>query len=134
MSSVISNYLPPDASQVERANVEVVNAFVAAFNRRDAAAVLALFPEHGKFAAARPGAFQQIGHPGADFEKFIAGTRSIDMAIKPGTTRVRGPIVTHERVDTMVMQDGGDFGSGIWFGVYSVIDGKIQEFFDFQID
>ncbi len=118
----------------ERANMKVVDDFLVAFNRRDAAAVLAFFPETAKFAAARPGKFQQIGHPKAGFENFIKGTKSISMVVKPGTTRAVGPMVTHERVDTMVMQDGSNLGSGTWFGVFSVVDGKIQEFIDFQID
>ena len=36
-------------------------------------------------------------------------------------------------VDTMVMRDGGNTGSGTRFGVFSVVDGKIHEFIDFQI-
>lgn len=118
----------------EKANMKVIDDFLVAFNKRDVAAVLAFFPETSKFAASRPGKFQQIGHPKAGFTNFINGTASISMKVKPGTTRAVGPMVTHERVDTMVMKDGSHTGSGTWFGVFSVVDGKIQEFIDFQID
>jgi len=118
----------------ERANMKVIDDFLVAWNRRDAAGVASFLSPAAKFAAARPGKFQQIAHPKAGFDVFIAKTKSISMVVKPGTTRAVGPMVTHERVDTMVMQDGSNTGSGTWFGVFSVVDGKIQEFIDFQID
>ncbi|MGE0394625.1 MAG: limonene-1,2-epoxide hydrolase family protein [Vicinamibacterales bacterium] len=118
----------------ERANMKVVDDFLVAWNRRDAAGVASFLAPTAKFAAARPGKFQQIAHPKAGFDAFIAKTKSISMVVKPGTTRAVGPMVTHERVDTMVLQDGSNAGSGTWFGVFSVLDGKIQEFIDFQID
>jgi limonene-1,2-epoxide hydrolase len=118
----------------ERANMKVIDDFLAAFNARDSARVASFFAPTAKFAAARPGKFQQMSYPKDGFDGFIAKTKSISMVVKPGTTRAVGPMVTHERVDTMVMQDGSNFGSGTWFGVFSVLDGKIQEFIDFQID
>jgi len=114
--------------------MKVIDDFLVAWNKRDAAGVASFLAPTAKFAAARPGKFQQIAHPKAGFDAFIAKTKSISMVVKPGTTRAVGPMVTHERVDTMVMQDGSNVGSGTWFGVFSVVDGKVQEFIDFQID
>jgi len=34
----------------------------------------------------------------------------------------------------MVMQDGSDFGSGTWFAVFALKDGKIASFIDYQLD
>lgn len=118
----------------ERANMKVIDAFLVAFNRRDAAGVAGFLAPNAHFAAARPGKFSGLTDPKTAFDGFISRTRSISMVVKPGTTRAVGPMVTHERVDTMVMQDGSNLGSGTWFGVFSVVDGKIQEFIDFQID
>jgi limonene-1,2-epoxide hydrolase len=118
----------------ERANMKVIDDFLVAWNKRDAAGVASFLAPTAKFAAARPGKFNQIGPPTPSFDGFIARTKSISMVVKPGTTRAIGPMVTHERVDTMVLLDGTNAGSGTWFGVFSVVDGKIQEFIDFQID
>ncbi len=114
--------------------MKVIDDFLVAFNNRDAAGVAAFLAPNARFAAARPGKFDQLTSPKQAFDGFIGRTTSISMKVKPGTTRAVGPMVTHERVDTMVMQDGSHLGSGTWFGVFSVVDGKIHEFIDFQID
>ncbi len=113
--------------------MKVIDDFLVAWNKRDTAGVVAFLAPNAKFAAARPGKFQQISDPRPGFSGFIAKTKSISMVVKPGTTRAVGPMVTHERVDTMVLQDGTNAGSGTWFGVFSVVDGKIHDFIDFQI-
>ncbi len=118
----------------EKANMKVIDDFLVAFNARDAAGVAAYLAPGARFAAARPGKFTQLSDPKTSFDGFISRTKSISMKVKPGTTRAVGPMITHERVDTMVMQDGSNLGSGTWFGVFSVVDGKIHEFIDFQID
>jgi len=118
----------------ERANMKVIDDFLVAFNKRDAAGVAAYLAPNARFAAARPGKFGSLTDPKVAFDGFISRTKSISMVVKPGTTRAVGPMVTHERVDTMVMQDGSNLGSGTWFAVFSVLDGRIQEFIDFQID
>ena len=118
----------------ERANMKVIDDFLVAWNKRDAAGVASFLAPTAKFAAARPGKFNQLGAPKSLFDAFIGRTKSISMVVKPGTTHAVGPMVTHERVDTMVLQDGTNAGSGTWFGVFSVVDGTIQEFIDFQID
>lgn len=118
----------------EKANMKVIDDFLVAFNARDAARVASYLAPGARFAAARPGKFTQLSDPKTSFDGFISRTKSISMKVKPGTTRAVGPMVTHERVDTMVMQDGSNLGSGTWFGVFSVVDGTIREFIDFQID
>ncbi len=118
----------------ERASMKVIDDFLVAWNKRDAAGVASFLAPNARFAAARPGKFTQLTDPKPAFDGFIGRTKSISMVVKPGTTRAVGPMVTHERVDAMVLQDGTTGGSGTWFGVFSVVDGKIHEFIDFQID
>ncbi|MEQ1899068.1 MAG: limonene-1,2-epoxide hydrolase family protein [Vicinamibacterales bacterium] len=120
-------------TEQERANIKVIDDFLVAWNKRDMAGVASFLAPAAKFAAAKPGKFTQLTDPKISFGGFIPRTKSISMVVKPGTTRAVGPMVTHERVDTMVMQDGGNLGSGTWFGVFSVVDGKIHDFIDFQI-
>jgi limonene-1,2-epoxide hydrolase len=121
-------------TEQERTNMKVIDNFLVAWNKRDAVGVAAFLAPTARFAAARPGKFNQLGAPKPSFDAFIASTTSIRMVVKPGTTHAVGPMVTHERVDTMLLKDGSNLGSGTWFGVFSVVDGRIQEFIDFQID
>ncbi|KRS15755.1 hypothetical protein RIdsm_00955 [Roseovarius indicus] len=53
------------------------------------------------------------------------------MAIKPGTTWARGPVVTHERVDEIRFRDGTKAG-GKFVAVYTFRDGKSVDFIHFE--
>jgi hypothetical protein len=67
------------------------------------------------------------------FETFITTTKSMKMTVRPGTQQAYGPMVTHVRADEVVMQNGSTNGSGLWFGVFGLRDGKIVDFVDWQI-
>ena len=67
------------------------------------------------------------------FDNFIGSTTSVKMTVKAGSQQARGPMVTHERVDQMVLQNGTTNGSGTFFAVFGLRDGKIVDFIDFQI-
>lgn len=121
-------------NDLERANVAIIDGFLAAWNRRDIEGVLSFLAEETTFAAGPVDGLPQLSNPAPLYEQFIAQTRSIKMTVKPGSTRAVGPIVTHERVDEMVMKDGSDFGSGTWFAVFALQEGKIVSFIDYQID
>lgn len=121
-------------NEQERANVAIIDGFLAAWNRRDTEGVLSFLAEGATFAAGPFDGLPQLSNPAPLFKHYIARTQSIKMTVKPGTTRAVGPIVTHERVDEMVMKDGSDFGSGIWFAVFALKEGKIVSFIDFQLD
>lgn len=120
--------------ELERNNVAIIDSFLAAWNQRDTQAVLSFLAEGATFSAGPIDALPQLSDPAPLYEQYIASTRSIKMTIKPGTTRAVGPIVTHERVDEMVMKDGSDFGSGTWFAVFALKNGKIVSFIDYQLD
>ena len=115
-------------------NVEVVADFIAAWNARDVEKVESFLAEDARFAAGRVGSIGPLGPAAQVFRGFIPQTRSIIMTVKPESTTARGPIVTHERVDEMRLQDGTTTGSGTWFAVFGLRDRKIVDFIDFQID
>lgn len=117
----------------ERTNMKVIDDFLAAWNRRDAAGVAAFLAPDARFSAGPIGKFGPLGPPTPAFNAFIARTKTISMTVKPGSTRAVGPMVTHERVDRMVLQDGTNQGSGTWFAVFGLRDGRIVDFIDFQI-
>lgn len=115
----------------EKANLKVVDDFIAAWNTRDAAKVATFLAPEARFSAGPIGQFAPLRAP--QFDGFIARTKSIRMTVKPGTQSAHGPMVTHERVDEMVLQDGSTQGSGTWFGVFGLKGGRIVDFIDFQI-
>ena len=117
----------------EKANLKVVDDFIAAWNTRDAAKVASFLAPDARFTAGPIGSFGPLKPPKPQFDAFIARTKSIRMTVKPGTQSAIGPMVTHERVDEMVLQDGTTQGSGTWFAVFGLKGGKIVDFIDFQI-
>lgn len=117
----------------EKANIKVVDDFIAAFNARDVKRIASYLAEDARFSAGPIGKFAPLRPPMPGFESFINSTTSVKMTVKPGSTQARGPMVTHERVDRMVLQNGTTNGSGTWFGVFGLRGGKIVDFIDFQI-
>ncbi len=63
----------------------VVDEFVAAFNARDARRIVNCLADDARFAADAIGKFPALQHPGKMFESFIASTKSMKMAVRPGT-------------------------------------------------
>ncbi len=117
----------------ERTNARVVDDFIAAFNARDAERVNSFLAEDARFSAGPIGKFAALRAPAPLFAAFIARTKSVSMTVKPGTQVARGPMVTHERVDRMVLTDGSTSGSGTFFAVFGLRNGKIVDFIDFEI-
>ena len=117
----------------ERENVQVVADFIAAWNARDVERVVSFLAEDARFAAGSIGRFGPLRPPAPIFREFIPRTKSITMTVNPGSTRARGPMVTHERVDEMNLLDGTTGDSGTWFAVFGLRDRKIVDFIDFQI-
>src|SRR5882672_8720563 len=104
----------------EQANMKVVEGFVAAMNARDVKAVASFLADDGRFAAGPIGKFPALRPPMQAFDGFLRTAKSVRMMVKPGSTQARGPMVTHERIDEIVMENGSTNGSGTWFGVYGL--------------
>lgn len=117
----------------EKANIKVVDGFIAAFNARDVDTVNTFLAADARFSAGFIGKFAPLRPPAPLFAAFIGRTTSVSMTVKPGSQQARGPMVTHERVDRMKLQDGTTSGSGTFFAVFGLKDGKIVDFIDFQL-
>ena len=130
------NTLDAQARQLtaeEQANLSVVDDFVAGFNARDPKRIVGCLAPNARFAAGEIGKFPALTNPAKTFESFITSTKSMTMTVRPGTQQAHGPMVTHVRVDEVVMQNGSTNGSGQWFGVFGLRGGKIVDFIDWQI-
>jgi limonene-1,2-epoxide hydrolase len=117
----------------ERANLKVVDDFVAAWNARDAVKMTSLLAEDARFSAGPIGQFAPLKPAKAILEPFIGRLAAAKMTVKPGSSTARGPMVTHERTDEMKTVDGSTSASGTYFGVFGLRDQKIVDFIDFQI-
>jgi ketosteroid isomerase-like protein len=59
--------------------------------------------------------------------------KSVSMVITPGTRWARGPVVTHERVDKIVMANDREI-AGKYIAVFTLRDGKIVDFTDYEFE
>ena len=116
----------------EKANVKVVEDFIAAWHAKDGAKVMSFFAEDARFSVGEIGKTPSYTKP--NFAGLLAGAKSVSMVITPGTTWARGPVVTHERVDKIVANFGGQEReiSGKYIAVFTLRDGKIVDFIDFD--
>jgi ketosteroid isomerase-like protein len=121
----------------EKANVKVIQDFIAAWNAKDGKKVMSFFAEDARFSVGEIGKTGAGGAGAAgpftkpDFGGMIAGAKSVSMVITPGTTWARGPVVTHERVDKIVLGNGREI-SGKYIAVFTLRNGKIVDFIDFD--
>lgn len=121
----------------EKTNVQVIEQFIAAWNAKDATKVMSFFAPDARFSVGEigrtgsggPGATEPFAKP--DFAGMITGAKSVSMVITPGTTWARGPVVTHERIDKIVLGNGREM-AGKYVGVFTLRDGKIVDFIDFD--
>ncbi|HJP69752.1 MAG TPA: hypothetical protein VJ846_12700, partial [Sphingomicrobium sp.] len=67
-----------------------------------------------------------------DFAGLIQGASSIKMTITPGTTWARGPVVTHERVDEIILGPDRKI-AGKYIAVFTLRGGKIVDFTDYTL-
>ena len=112
----------------EKANIETIKSFIAAWNAKDAAKVMSFFAEDARFAVGSIGKTPEFRKP--DFAGLIQSASSIKMTITPGTTWARGPVVTHEHVDDIVLP--GRKIAGTYIAVFTLRDGKIVDFIEFH--
>ena len=119
----------PPATDEERANIQVVEQFVAAWNARDAVRVMSFFAEGARFAV---GPIGRAEFRKPDFVEFITGAKTLKMTVTPGSTWARGPVVVHERTDDIELANGSRAPSGTYIGVFTLRDHKIVDFIDFR--
>ena len=113
----------------ERENLQTVSAFIAAWNAKDAARVMSFFAEDARFAVGPIGATPEFRKP--DFAGLIENASSIKMTITPGTRWARGPVMTHEHVDDIVLSAERRI-TGAYIAVFTLRAGKIVDFLEFR--
>ena len=116
----------------EKANLQVIDDFIAAWNAKDATKVMSFFAEDARFAVGEIGKTPSFSKP--NFAGLISGAQSISMVVTPGTKWARGPVVTHEREDKIVLGAGGPLRqiAGKYIAVFTLRDQKIVDFIDFE--
>lgn len=114
----------------EKANIETIDSFIAAWNARDAARMMSFFAEDARFSVGLIGKTSDPQQP--DFLRAVVENAvTLRMTVTPGTTWARGPVVTHERIDEIVLPDQDI--SGKFIAVFTLRDRKIVDFIDFLI-
>lgn len=127
----------PDASQEiprpltaeEKANVETVVAFIAAWNERDGAKVMSFFADDARFAVGPIGNTPEFRKP--DFAAFIESTSRLSITVTPGTRWARGPVVVHEQVDDITLPTHTITGK--YIALFTLQEGKIVDFLEFAV-
>jgi limonene-1,2-epoxide hydrolase len=115
----------------EKSNMQVIDDFIAAWNAKDGTKVQSFFADDARFAVGEIGKTPSFTKP--NFGGLIGGAKSVSMVITPGTRWARGPVVTHERTDNIVM--GNDrVIAGKYIAVFTLRDGKIVDFVDFEFE
>lgn len=121
----------PPLTAEEKANIKTVDSFIAAWNAKDGAKVMSFFADDARFAVGDIGKTPAYQKP--DFAGLIQGASSIKMTITPGTTWARGPVVTHERVDEIILGPNRKI-AGKYIAVFTLRGGKIVDFTDYIVE
>jgi limonene-1,2-epoxide hydrolase len=119
-----------DWTAVEKANVQVVNAFIKALEDKNGNALVALMAPNGRArmtAHTQEPAVSPEQFKGA-MEKFFA---SGGVQFKTTETHANGPLVTNVRVDRITSKAG--LQDLHYMGVFFLKDGKIVEWNDYEI-
>lgn len=116
-----------EGNKTERANVKVVNDFIAAWDNPDKA-VTFLAPEASVRMEEDKPALVGPKAVGDAFKGFMApGTK---LHVKTLRTTVHGPVVLNKRIDTLKIKDKPDQVFPV-VGVFVVKNGKITEWTDY---
>lgn len=116
-----------EGNATEKANVKVVDAFIAAWSDPDKA-VTFLAPEASvRMVEDQPAVVGQTAVAAA-FKSFM--TPGVTLKVKTLRTTVHGPVVMNKRVDTMKTEGKPDQVFPV-VGVFVVKNGKITEWVDY---
>lgn len=134
LSSEAFAQAPAAMTAQEKANMQVIDDFIAAWNAKDGAKVMSFFSDDARFAVGEIGKTPAPNKP--NFAGLLSGAKSVSMVITPGTKWARGPVVTHERVDKIVANMGGTERTiaGKYIAVFTLRDGKIVDFTDYEFE
>ena len=120
-----------EPTAAEKANLDVVNQFCAAWKSRDAAKIGAFLHDTCvvRFTASRDEAKPVLGRQGVTDQigKYLAGG-PIEFLVQE--SYVKGPLVINRRVDTVTMASGKRDIQVV--GVFFLRGGKIKEWLDFD--
>jgi limonene-1,2-epoxide hydrolase len=111
----------------EKANVKVVNDFIAAWNTPDKAVTFLSDQASVRMVEGQPAVVGRA-NVGAAFKSFM--TPGVTLTVKTISTTVHGPVVLNKRVDTMKTPGKPDQPFPV-AGVFIVKDGKIVEWADY---
>jgi limonene-1,2-epoxide hydrolase len=114
-------------SDTEKANVKVVNAFIAAWDNPDKAVTFLSDKASVRMVEDQPAVVGPAA-VGAAFKSFM--TPGVSLTVKTLSTTVHGPVVLNKRVDTMKTPGKPDQAFPV-AGVFVVKDGKIVEWADY---
>ena len=119
-------------TEVEKANVKVVNDFCASWKTRDAGKAASFFAADCvvRMAAHDPTRPSLTGQPAmADRLKDLFGRSSVELIVED--TFAKGPLVVNSRIDRIVSQQGQR--DVYYAGVFFVQNGKIKEWSDYDV-
>jgi limonene-1,2-epoxide hydrolase len=126
-----NNAQAAEPTAVEKANLDLVNQFCAAWKSRDAAKVGAFLHDNCvvRFTASRDAAMPVLGRQGVTDQigTYLAGS-SIEFLVQE--SYVKGPLVINRRVDTITSPKGKQDIQVV--GVFFLRGGKIKEWLDFD--
>ena len=116
-----------EPSAIEKANMQIVKDFCAAWPSHDLEKILAFFPDNGAYR------MTETMEPAKGREALTARIKTIINNVNQFEildTWARGPMVVNERIDRF-----SNFQLKSWHGVgvFFVKDGKIVEWYDYTI-
>jgi limonene-1,2-epoxide hydrolase len=116
-----------EPSAVEKANMQIVKDFCAAWPSHDLEKILAFFPDNGAYR------MTETMEPAKGREALTARIKTIINNVNQFEildTWARGPMVVNERIDRF-----SNFQLKSWrgVGVFLIKDGKIVEWYDYTI-
>ena len=117
----------PSPTIEEKANIQTIDSFIAAWNAKDATKVMSFFAEDARFTVGPIGKTPEFRKP--DFARLIQSASRLRMTITPGTTWARGPVVAHEHVDDIVLPQRKI--AGRYLTIFTLRNGKIVDFIEF---
>jgi limonene-1,2-epoxide hydrolase len=123
----VSKMSAAEMSAAEKANVQVVNDFCAAWPAHDVARIMSFFADNCAYRVTET----QEPYKGREavtgrVKAFIASVKEFKVL----DTWAKGPMVFNERIDSF---SGGPLKSWHGTGVFFLKDGKIVEWYDYTI-